>query len=179
MELLSIFVILVSKIFIDRVIFVYRYRGVNCEINIDECLNNPCLNNGECFDNYGGYICQCPMGFEGQNCEFNVNECLSSPCNNGGSCIDDVGTYHCNCLSGYTGRHCELHGFCENAACPANSICIEDIHGPQCVCKPGLMGIPPNCTINFCASNPCMNGGSCTSNEDGFNCSCPAEWRGV
>lgn len=155
------------------------YRGVNCEHNIDECVNNPCLNNGECFDNYGGYICRCPMGFEGQNCELNLNECLSSPCLNGGTCVDDVGSYHCNCLPGFTSRHCELHGLCENAACPANSICIEDIHGPQCVCKPGFMGIPPNCTIHFCASNPCMNGGSCTSNKDGFNCTCPPEWKGA
>ncbi|XP_046419281.1 protein crumbs isoform X6 [Neodiprion fabricii] len=155
------------------------YRGINCEINIDECLNNPCLNNGECFDNYGGYICQCPMGFEGQNCELNLNECLSNPCTNGGSCIDEVGTYHCNCLSGYTGRHCELHGLCENGACPPNSICIPDNHGPQCVCNPGFMGIPPNCTINFCANNPCLNGGTCTSNQDGFNCTCPIEWTGT
>ncbi|XP_046474666.1 protein crumbs isoform X5 [Neodiprion pinetum] len=155
------------------------YRGINCEINIDECLNNPCLNNGKCFDNYGGYICQCPMGFEGQNCELNLNECLSNPCTNGGSCIDEVGTYHCNCLSGYTGRHCELHGLCENGACPLNSICIPDNHGPQCVCNPGFMGIPPNCTINFCANNPCLNGGTCTSNQDGFNCTCPIEWTGT
>ncbi|XP_015514876.1 protein crumbs isoform X6 [Neodiprion lecontei] len=155
------------------------YRGINCEININECLNNPCLNNGACFDNYGGYICQCPMGFEGQNCELNLNECLSNPCTNGGSCIDEVGTYHCNCLSGYTGRHCELHGLCENGACPLNSICIPDNHGPQCVCNPGFMGIPPNCTINFCANNPCLNGGTCTSNQDGFNCTCPIEWTGT
>lgn len=41
-----------------------------CEININECENNPCLNNGICFDNYGGYTCQCAPGFGGQNCEL-------------------------------------------------------------------------------------------------------------
>ncbi|XP_015599265.1 protein crumbs isoform X2 [Cephus cinctus] len=154
------------------------YRGANCEINIDECENNPCLNNGECFDNYGGYICRCPMGFEGQNCELNLNECLSNPCVNGGVCVDDVGSYHCNCLEGFTGRHCELHNPCEKGTCPVNSICVEDIHGAQCVCKPGYMGNPPNCTVNYCASNPCMNGGSCNSNKDGYNCTCLPDWRG-
>ncbi|XP_014482747.1 PREDICTED: protein crumbs isoform X4 [Dinoponera quadriceps] len=154
------------------------YEGANCDVDVDECLANPCLNNGVCYDYYGTYICHCPTGFEGQNCELNLNECLSGPCYNGGECIDDVGTYHCKCPSGFTGRHCELRGLCANASCPANSICVEDSHGPQCVCIPGFMGNPPNCTINYCASNPCASGGTCTSGRDGFNCTCPPEWRG-
>jgi hypothetical protein len=47
-----------------------RYRGVNCEHNINECENNPCLNQGICFDTYGSYTCQCVRGFGGQNCEL-------------------------------------------------------------------------------------------------------------
>lgn len=47
-----------------------RYRGVNCEHNINECENNPCLNQGSCFDTYGSYTCQCMRGFGGQNCEL-------------------------------------------------------------------------------------------------------------
>lgn len=156
----------------------FRYEGANCEVDIDECLANPCLNNGVCYDNYGGYICHCPNGFEGQNCELNLNECLSNPCKHGADCVDDVGSYHCNCPPGYAGRHCELRSLCENAACPSNSICVEDAHGPQCVCNPGYMGNPPNCTVNYCANNPCSNGGTCTSNKDGFNCTCPPEWKG-
>ncbi|CAL7947161.1 unnamed protein product [Xylocopa violacea] len=155
------------------------YEGPNCEIDIDECLANPCLNNGVCYDNYGGYICHCPNGFEGQNCELNLNECLSNPCMHGAECVDNVGSYHCNCPPGYAGWHCELRSSCEKATCPPNSICVEDAHGPQCVCKPGFMGNPPNCTINYCASNPCSNGGTCTSNKDGYNCTCPPEWKGT
>lgn len=158
--------------------FFFSYEGPNCEVDIDECQANPCLNNGVCYDYYGTYICNCPKGFEGQNCELNLNECLSGPCANGGECIDDVGSYRCECPSGFTGHHCELRSLCENAACPLNSICVEDIHGPQCVCNPGFMGIPPNCTVNYCASNPCVNGGTCSSDRDGFNCSCLPEWRG-
>lgn len=158
--------------------FCFSYEGINCEEDIDECQANPCLNNGVCFDYYGSYICNCPEGFEGQNCELNLNECLSGPCANDGECIDDVGTYHCECLPGFTGRHCELKGLCENAACPPNSICVEDAHGPQCVCNPGFMGNPPNCTVNYCASNPCANGGTCTSSKDSFNCTCLPEWKG-
>jgi hypothetical protein len=47
-----------------------RYKGVNCEQNINECENNPCLNQGSCFDTYGSYTCQCMRGFGGQNCEL-------------------------------------------------------------------------------------------------------------
>ncbi|XP_034945316.1 protein crumbs isoform X2 [Chelonus insularis] len=154
------------------------YEGKNCEVNIDECVNNPCLNNGKCFDNYGGYVCHCPEGFEGQNCELNLNECLSGPCLNGGTCTDVVGSYYCMCPSGFGGQHCERPSNCENAACPANSICLDVKGGLQCVCKPGYMGNPPNCTINYCASNPCVNGGTCTSNDDGYNCTCTNEWKG-
>ncbi|XP_063984158.1 protein crumbs isoform X2 [Diachasmimorpha longicaudata] len=157
------------------------YEGKNCEVNIDECLNNnPCLNKGKCFDNYGGYICHCPDGFEGLNCELNLNECLSSPCRNGGTCVDDVGTYHCSCPPGYAGHHCEAsrRSLCENAECPVNSICLDIKGEAQCVCKPGFMGNPPNCSINYCASNPCVNGGTCTSDDEGYNCTCTPEWKG-
>lgn len=48
----------------------FRYKGVNCETNINECEMNPCSNQGVCFDNYGSYTCQCQFGFGGINCEI-------------------------------------------------------------------------------------------------------------
>lgn len=56
---------------------IFRYRGVNCEININECEMNPCFNQGVCFDNYGSYTCQCQPGFGGIHCET-VNICIHS-----------------------------------------------------------------------------------------------------
>lgn len=32
--------------------------------------------------------------------------------------------------------------------------------------------------INECASEPCMNGGTCFDRENGFYCHCMAEWKG-
>ncbi len=32
--------------------------------------------------------------------------------------------------------------------------------------------------INECESNPCLNGGDCTDQVNGYNCSCPAEYTG-
>ncbi|XP_044019722.1 protein crumbs isoform X2 [Aphidius gifuensis] len=155
------------------------YTGRNCEINIDECSSNhPCLNNGECFDNYGGYICRCPNGYDGTNCEQDLKECQSNPCQNGGLCVDEVGTYHCKCPNEYTGKHCEIR-LCDNSLCPDNSICLPDeIGGLQCLCANGYVGIPPNCTVNYCKSNPCINGGVCINEKDNYKCTCPSGWKG-
>lgn len=48
----------------------YSYKGTNCEENINECEEKPCLNSGTCFDTYGSYSCECLSGFTGQNCEI-------------------------------------------------------------------------------------------------------------
>ncbi|KAI4495639.1 hypothetical protein M0802_008474 [Mischocyttarus mexicanus] len=146
------------------------WTGKNCETNINECSSYPCKHGGRCIDGINNYTCICDRtgGFEGQNCELNLNECLTHPCANGGECIDDVGSYYCVCQAGYTGRHCDSRSICEIDPCPSNSICVRDSHGEQCVCNSGYMGIPPNCTINYCANNPCLNGGTCTS---GATCS--------
>ena len=31
---------------------------------------------------------------------------------------------------------------------------------------------------NNCRSNPCQNGGTCTSMYEGFMCNCPKNWEG-
>ena len=38
-------------------------------LDIDECLDSPCLNGGNCANTAGGYDCQCPLAFTGDNCE--------------------------------------------------------------------------------------------------------------
>ena len=45
------------------------FSGKRCETNIDDCLNDPCIN-GECIDEINGYKCQCNSGFFGQNCNI-------------------------------------------------------------------------------------------------------------
>ena len=46
------------------------WEGAHCEININECLLNPCRN-GTCADTYGSYECDCVPGVCGKNCHMN------------------------------------------------------------------------------------------------------------
>ncbi|XP_078490621.1 sushi, von Willebrand factor type A, EGF and pentraxin domain-containing protein 1 isoform X50 [Ciona intestinalis] len=39
-------------------------------IEINECLSNPCMNNGVCVDKINGYKCICPISPAGPNCEI-------------------------------------------------------------------------------------------------------------
>ena len=67
------------------------FVGTNCQYNIDDCENNPCLNGGQCWDGENKYKCDCKDGFTGKyfstiipeciscylgtNCEFNIDDC--------------------------------------------------------------------------------------------------------
>jgi len=39
------------------------FSGSRCEVNINDCLSSPCLNNGTCLDQVDGYLCDCLSGF--------------------------------------------------------------------------------------------------------------------
>ncbi|PIO37052.1 hypothetical protein AB205_0118580 [Aquarana catesbeiana] len=40
-----------------------------CEINIDDCEPNPCLNGGSCQDSVNNFKCICNSSFSGVRCE--------------------------------------------------------------------------------------------------------------
>ena len=69
------------------------FSGKNCDKDIDECEQSPCLNGGTCKNMNGTFICQCPQGFSGKNCDKDIDECEQSPCLNGGTCKNMNGTF--------------------------------------------------------------------------------------
>ena len=82
------------------------YEGKNCDVNIDECEQNPCLNGAACVDLINDYQCDCPTGFEGKNCETNIDDCAENPCFNGGICHDGIDDFTCDCAPGFRGMAC-------------------------------------------------------------------------
>ena len=84
------------------------YDGRNCQINIDDCQPNPCLNGGICFDGISDCICMCPSSYTGMDCETALGACHFFPCENNSTCIDgdNYDEYQCLCSLGYTGMNC-------------------------------------------------------------------------
>jgi hypothetical protein len=74
----------------------------------DPCASQPCMNQGTCIRENGGFRCACPPGYSGSLCEIR-DACQSNPCMNGGTCqsINGNGGYQCVCASGFTGSRCE------------------------------------------------------------------------
>jgi hypothetical protein len=141
-----------------------------------------CVNDGTVGGVTGSCTCTgCRAGFAGSNCATNVNDCASNPCRNGGSCVDLENAYACNCRNGYTGNRCQTAAPCSPAPsgnCGNSS--LMTCAGTACNCAHGYQRSGNLCTvIDNCASNPCMNGGTCSTRLLGHSCSCPRRISGA
>ena len=68
------------------------WEGVLCDVNIDDCAEQPCLLGANCTDLIGDFRCDCPSGFTGKRCQIKENVCANSECVNG-VCIDKLFQY--------------------------------------------------------------------------------------
>ncbi|XP_046569114.1 LOW QUALITY PROTEIN: uncharacterized protein LOC124277463 [Haliotis rubra] len=48
------------------------YQGDNCDVNIDDCVENECTNGGTCVDGVVEYTCRCTPEYTGQYCDANL-----------------------------------------------------------------------------------------------------------
>ncbi|KAM9744685.1 protein crumbs homolog 2b isoform 2-T2 [Menidia menidia] len=158
-----------------------RLRGREPETGCQSapvCDSQPCLNQGECQDQFNEFNCSCRPGWEGKLCEEEINECLSGPCVHG-ACKDLLADYECDCEPGYKGKNCgEEVDDCLEFSCVNGGVCTET---HTCTCPPGYIGkrcqwrFPPvACDIN----SKCLNGGVCIGGDSGGNCTCKPGYIG-
>ncbi|KAM7451841.1 metalloendopeptidase [Porites harrisoni] len=111
------------------------FTGVECEIKLNPCESNPCLNGGSCSPgviHHYDYICKCKEHFMGKNCESAMTACMANPCLNGGKCTDNGAhdKYTCICTDGYSGKQCQVSRFYE-IGCFANKNKVINELKPQ------------------------------------------------
>ena len=172
-------------IFILSSIIPIGWSGNDCELNIDECGSNPCLNTGRCIDGINNYTCNCTgTGYEGLRCETDIDECeLYAPCLNGGTCNDISGGYSCNCAPGYIGDNCEMElNECLSLPCKNGATCSDLLGDYRCECTAEWMG--KDCTEMYdpCIDlEPCQNGANCTSTPplSDYTCECVPGYDGI
>ena len=76
-------------------VYTVFFVGTLCEININDCASQPCIN-GTCLDLINNFTCACMPGVSGRLCEVKLNECHSQPCVNG-KCITAADGFSCSC----------------------------------------------------------------------------------
>ncbi|XP_065193055.1 fibrillin-2-like [Sycon ciliatum] len=166
------------------------FTGVHCEVNVDDCLGMPCLNNAVCMDMVDAYQCQCQSGFTGQNCQVDIDDCIDVNCTANSKCRDGVDQFQCVCDEGYvsttsdsvnTEIHCTDEDECRQAdvsVCPPNSNCLNTIGSFDCTCQSGFSGDRHNGCVDI---NECVTGANdcdvptrarCVNTAGGVRCEC-------
>ncbi|CAF4489200.1 unnamed protein product [Rotaria socialis] len=115
--------------------------------------------------------------------QIQIDQCLSPAvdicdfikCENGGNCMKDLTTtdcYKCICVPGFTGNICDttitiLPNECD-PGCQNGGTCIDN----RCECNASFTGTYCE-SRDYCSpTNPCQNGGRCTSSSSSFMCDC-------
>jgi len=164
------------------------WAGKNCEINIDDCADQPCLLGGNCTDLINDFKCDCPEGFTGKRCEIKIDLCANNPCQNNALCVDRLHDFECVCQQGWTGKRCEINiDDCASSPCQNNGECIDLIDGYQCNCLNYFTGSNCQHEIDICNQlsldgekiEVCQNGGQCISHQGSFTCRCREKFAGI
>ena len=92
------------------------------------------------------------------------DSCASSPCTNNATCYDLLSGFVCKCLRGFYGPTCEQEVTTEP--------CAEvSTHTSETITSCPIL--EPEQQMNYCAENPCKNGGTCYNVTGDYLCVCP------
>uniref|UniRef100_A0AAZ3NXK6 Sushi, nidogen and EGF-like domains 1 n=1 Tax=Oncorhynchus tshawytscha TaxID=74940 RepID=A0AAZ3NXK6_ONCTS len=169
------------------------FRIDNAQVEVGGCNDSasvcphlrPCLNGGRCIDDCitgnPSFTCSCLAGFTGPRCQIDVEEC-SYPCQNGGTCSDQVNGFICQCPPGFTGTVCQTG--VDNFTCVCGALCELAEGATKSLCETGEIdegATKSLCEtdIDQCVSQPCLNGGDCRDQVNGYTCACPAAFTGT
>ncbi|XP_055857924.1 fibrillin-1 [Episyrphus balteatus] len=164
--------------------------GTAC-VDIDECSTGEhnCVNNQNCINRSGGFICTCPAGhkLDSNNRCVDVNECEQDKppvCPMTSTCLNTIGSFYCECKNGFKKNHAncidvdecqEIPGLCQQK-------CLNFWGGYRCTCNPGYDLSVDNRTcsdIDECEVHKsyalCM--GICVNVPGSYICSCPRGYQ--
>ncbi|KAI6229681.1 hypothetical protein M3Y99_01143100 [Aphelenchoides fujianensis] len=157
------------------------FTGQFCEINVDDCLDNPCGPEATCVDGIDSYTCECPAGRYGHDCSL-VDVCLDNPCVHGNCSITSDGKTRCECASPWIGEKCDEDlNECEWEPCRNGGTCVNTFGSYRCECADGFEGADCETPRNYCDAingRPCKNGGTCLNNRLNHTCVCMPGFSG-
>lgn len=140
------------------------FTGPLCDMAINFCGPDTCMNSGTCSSSSSGFSCACPLGFTGMQCE--TPSCSATTCANGGTCMPLVGGgFECMCQAGFGGNMClDNVNECEATPSPClnGGTCTDSFGSYMCSCQGqwegqdcGRCGIT-NCTVCSTDGTTCI-----------------------
>ena len=80
------------------------FTGSQCEVNIDDCTPDSCMNEGICIDGISSFECTCGLNFNGEFCETCILEnCAVCSVSTDGLCMTCMDNFIAN-VEGICGK---------------------------------------------------------------------------
>lgn len=176
---------------------ILGFTGRGCFEDIDDCIPNPCLNNGTCTDEINDFSCECAADFTGPTCDIDLTPCTPNPCLVNEICIDfENGIFECiniatTLLPTLTTTSINVSSFVTSTVFNlTQTSSVSSFIQPETtqfltssmdttLSTIRLIVTPtPSPNISICDSIDCGNGTCIDLNED-YRCECFIGWTGL